>query len=171
VAVNLSATQIAHPNLVETVASILDETGLSPQNLELEITESVLMHDAPAAVKILGALKSLGTSLGIDDFGTGYSSLSYLKRFPIDTLKIDRSFVDGLGEDPESSAIAHAILSLAEALNLSTVAEGVESDLQLQHLIALGCPFAQGYHIARPTVAADLDAWIDRYGRCSDSDV
>jgi diguanylate cyclase (GGDEF)-like protein/PAS domain S-box-containing protein len=164
IAVNLSAAQIGHPNLVAIVAAVLDETGLPPQSLQLEITESVLMHDAPAAVKILRALKSLGAGLSIDDFGTGYSSLSYLKRFPIDTLKIDRSFVDGLGDDPEASAIVRAILSLAEALNLTAIAEGVETDLQLHHLIDLHCSFGQGYHIARPATVADLDGWLERQG-------
>jgi EAL domain-containing protein (putative c-di-GMP-specific phosphodiesterase class I) len=119
------------------------------------------MRDAPATVKILEALKSLGAGLSIDDFGTGYSSLSYLKRFPVDVLKIDRSFVDGLGDDPEDSAIVHAIISLAGALNLTTVAEGVETRLQLQNLIDLDCRFAQGYHLARPAPAANLDALLD----------
>ncbi len=164
IAVNLSAAQINHPNLVETVAAILAETGFPRQCLQLEITESVLMRDAPAAVKILEALKSLGAGLSVDDFGTGYSSLSYLKRFPVDVLKIDRSFVDGLGDDPEDSAIVRAIVSLSGALNLTTVAEGVETDLQLQNLIDLDCRFAQGYYLARPAPAADLDDLLDRQG-------
>jgi diguanylate cyclase (GGDEF)-like protein len=162
IAVNLSAAQINHPNLVETVAAALADTGFPPHCLQLEITESVLMRDAPATVKILEALKSLGAGLSIDDFGTGYSSLSYLKRFPVDVLKIDRSFVDGLGDDPEDSAIVHAIISLAGALNLTTVAEGVETLVQLQNLVDLDCRFAQGYHLARPAPAADLDALLDR---------
>jgi EAL domain-containing protein (putative c-di-GMP-specific phosphodiesterase class I) len=120
------------------------------------------MRDAPAAVKILENLKSLGAGLSVDDFGTGYSSLSYLKRFPVDVLKIDRSFVDGLGVDPEDSAIVRAIISLAGALNLTTVAEGVETLVQLQNLIDLECHFAQGYYFARPAPAADVDDLLDQ---------
>ena len=129
--VNLSARQIAQLDVVDLVASVLDASGLVPECLQLEITESVLMHDAPGAVKILAALKALGVGLSIDDFGTGYSSLSYLKRFPVDELKIDRSFVSGLGHDPEDTAIVKAIVSLANALNLTALAEGVETRVQL----------------------------------------
>ncbi|MGI8999597.1 MAG: EAL domain-containing protein, partial [Candidatus Limnocylindria bacterium] len=167
-AVNLSAAQLSHPQLIATVADVLAISGLPPQTLQLEITESVLMHDEPRAVKILHALNELGAGLSIDDFGTGYSSLSRLKRLPVDVLKIDRSFVDGLGEDPEDSAIVHAIVSLAQALNLTTIAEGVETELQMNHLIELGCHFAQGYHLAYPAPAHELDTLIEHPGALAD---
>jgi hypothetical protein len=163
-AVNLSAVQFNQPELVATVAHVLATTGLPPHTLQLEITESVLMQDAPGAVKILRALNTLGTRLSIDDFGTGYSSLSRLKRFPVNVLKIDRSFVDGLGEDPEDSAIVEAIIGLARALNLTTVAEGVETTRQMDHLVKLGCRFAQGFLLARPAPAAEMESLIERQG-------
>ncbi len=119
------------------------------------------MKDAPATIIMLEALKELGVRLSIDDFGTGYSSLSYLKRFPVDTLKIDRSFTAGLGTDPHDTAIVKAIISLAEALNLTTIAEGVETALQAQELIDLGCGTAQGYHFGRPAVATAIDHLLD----------
>jgi diguanylate cyclase (GGDEF)-like protein len=156
VSVNLSARQITQVDLVDLVADVLDRSGLAPGTLCLEMTESVLMGDAPAAAKILASLKELGVGLSVDDFGTGYSSLSYLKRFPVDELKIDRSFVSGLGEDPEDSAIVRAVVRLATALNLTAVAEGVETTLQLDRLIDLGCARAQGYLFARPGTATDL---------------
>ncbi|MEO7836695.1 MAG: EAL domain-containing protein [Acidimicrobiales bacterium] len=159
-AVNLSGCQIEHPDIVELVSSALGESGLAPHCLELEITESVLMKDAAAAVKILEALKALGVRLSVDDFGTGFSSLSYLKRFPVDVLKIDKSFVDGLGEDSEDTAIVTAITSLAAALHLTTVAEGVEAPLQMEKLIGLGCQRAQGFYFARPAVAAEIDVML-----------
>jgi EAL domain-containing protein (putative c-di-GMP-specific phosphodiesterase class I) len=157
IAVNLSAAQFNQPELVATVADILAATGLPPSTLQLEITESVLMQDTLAAVKVLSALSDLGPGLSIDDFGTGYSSLSRLKRFPVNVLKIDRSFVDGLGEDPEDSAIVNAIVGLANALHLTTVAEGVETARQMHHLIQLGCDFAQGYHLSKPAPAGEMD--------------
>ncbi len=136
---------------------MLEKTGLAPQSLTLEMTEGVVMDDAPAAVTILLALKSLGVRLSVDDFGTGNSSLNYLKRFPVDELKIDRSFVSGLGEDPEDTAIVKAVMRLASALNLTAVAEGVETPQQLETLRELGCPHAQGYLFARPLPPADLE--------------
>jgi predicted signal transduction protein with EAL and GGDEF domain len=139
------------------VAGVLRDTGLPPATLELEITESVLMDDASRAVRVLGALKSLGVQLSVDDFGTGYSSLSYLKRFPVDAVKIDRSFVDGLGRDIADSAIVDAIISMADALELATIAEGIETPLQLRELVDLGCTYAQGYLFSRPVPAAELE--------------
>jgi diguanylate cyclase (GGDEF)-like protein/PAS domain S-box-containing protein len=156
VAVNLSAVQLKHSDLVEMVEDVLRETELAPSTLEFEITESVLMGDASQATRILESLKALGVRLSVDDFGTGYSSLSYLKRFPIDTVKIDRSFVDGLGEDPADSAIVAAIVGVANALKLETIAEGVETSLELEELIELGCTYAQGYLFARPQPASEL---------------
>jgi EAL domain-containing protein (putative c-di-GMP-specific phosphodiesterase class I) len=154
--VNLSARQFADPNLVQVVSEALSQAGLPADALWLEITESVLMEEVETTAQTLRGLKSLGVHLSVDDFGTGYSSLNYLKRFPVDTLKIDRSFVDGLGTDAEDSAIVAAVVSLARALNLSVVAEGVERVGQLQELRRLGCDAAQGFLLGRPVPAEDF---------------
>lgn len=159
--VNLSARQIDHPGIVGTVERILSETGLPPENLTLEITESALMKDAASALAVLRALKSLGVSLAIDDFGTGYSSLSYLQRFPLDVLKVDKSFVDGLGISADGEEIVAAVINLAHALGLEVVAEGVETERQLEVLQRLHCDFAQGFLFSKPVSAADL---IDTFG-------
>jgi EAL domain-containing protein (putative c-di-GMP-specific phosphodiesterase class I) len=134
--VNLSARQLARPDFEDTVLRALRETGLEPSALTLEITETVLMDASPATLGLLSRLREAGVHLAIDDFGTGYSSLNYLKRFPVDALKVDRSFVNGLGRDPEDSAIVAAVVSLAHALGLSAVAEGVETTDQLRQLAA-----------------------------------
>jgi len=159
--VNLSARQIDHPEIVETVERILSDTGLPPQNLTLEITESALMKDAASALGVLQALKEVGVSLAIDDFGTGYSSLSYLQRFPLDVLKVDKSFVDELGVNQEGEEIVQAVINLAHALGLEVVAEGVETERQLAVLQRLHCDFAQGYLFSKPVSAAEL---IDTFG-------
>ncbi|MBW3616072.1 MAG: EAL domain-containing protein, partial [Actinobacteria bacterium] len=145
VSVNLSARQLAHRGLVKEVGETLAMSGVDPSLICLEITESVLMDDAEASVRDLRALKALGVRLAVDDFGTGYSSLSYLKRFPVDFLKVDRSFVEGLGRDPEDTAIVSAIVKLARALGLAVVAEGVETELQLVELQRLDCEYGQGF--------------------------
>jgi len=147
--VNISACQFQQPNLVQEVRKTLQETGLAPHDLKLEITESIMMHDA-SAISALRELKGLGVRIAMDDFGTGYSSLSYLKRFPIDTLKIDRSYVDGLGNDAGDTAIVHATIAFAKSLNLSVTAEGIENAGQLARLRELGCELGQGYHFAKP---------------------
>jgi EAL domain-containing protein (putative c-di-GMP-specific phosphodiesterase class I) len=152
--VNVSARQFQDPNLIDDVARVLAATGIAPGCLKLEITESAVMQDAEAAERTLFSLKELGVQLAIDDFGTGYSSLSYLKRFPVDTLKIDRSFVDGLGSDAQDTAIVRSVVALAQTLELSVTAEGVETASQLAQLRLLGCDFSQGYLLGRP-VAAD----------------
>jgi diguanylate cyclase (GGDEF)-like protein/PAS domain S-box-containing protein len=165
VEVNLSARQVDDPQIVATVAQILSETGLNPSYLTLEITESALMNDAAAALSVLRALKELGVTLAIDDFGTGYSSLSYLQRFPLDILKIDKTFVDELGTAPEGSEIISAVINLAHALGLQVIAEGVETELQLEELERLDCDFAQGYLFSRPVPAHELvEAFPDRIG-------
>jgi diguanylate cyclase (GGDEF)-like protein/PAS domain S-box-containing protein len=151
--VNLSARQLGAANLPILVEEVLDASGLRPSSLCLEITESVLMDDAPASIDVLRQLKELGVVLAIDDFGTGYSSLSYLRRFPVDVLKVDRSFVDGLGPDAEDSAIVAAIVNLARTLALEPVAEGVETAEQVALLRELGCAGAQGFLFARPAPA------------------
>jgi diguanylate cyclase (GGDEF)-like protein/PAS domain S-box-containing protein len=150
VSVNLSLQQFHKQNLEQLIASVLEETGLSASSLELELTESTVMkHPAQAAI-VLNNLKSLGVSISIDDFGTGFSSLSYLKHFPIDTLKIDKSFIMNLEWDEANTAIASAVISLAQSLNLRVVAEGVETKEQLDFLRSKNCNLAQGYFISKP---------------------
>ncbi len=158
VEVNLSARQIDDPRLVATVERILARTGLPPGRLTLEITESALMEDSAAALDVLRALKRIGVQLAIDDFGTGYSSLGYLQRFPLDYLKIDRSFVETLGVSTGGEEIVSAVINLAHALELRVVAEGVETEEQLAILRSLRCDFAQGFLFSRPLPAADIVA-------------
>jgi diguanylate cyclase (GGDEF)-like protein len=153
VSVNLSARQVTDARTVELVDAVLTETGLDPHRLVLEITETVLMQDREAAVANLSMLKGLGVRIAIDDFGTGYSSLAYLCRFPLDMLKVAREFVDGLDRDASADAVTRAIVDLAGALGLLTVAEGVETDEQRQHVTQLGCDLAQGYLFSRPVDA------------------
>ncbi|MCU1586742.1 MAG: diguanylate cyclase/phosphodiesterase with and sensor(s) [Frankiales bacterium] len=159
-AVNLSGVQLAHSSFVDRAGEILSATGIDPATLTLEMTETVLMRDAVQALEVLEALKALGVSLSIDDFGTGYSSLSYLKRFPVDVLKIDRSFVDGVGSDPEDQAIVQAIVALAGSMGMGTVAEGLETTVQQQALRDLGCRSAQGYLLGRPVPAEAISALL-----------
>ncbi len=151
--VNLSAKQFQNPKLVEEIREALDESGLAPSCLKLEITETTVMQDAPVTLTKLNELKELGVRLAIDDFGTGYSSLGYLKRFPVDTLKIDRSFVKGLSPDGGDSAIVRAVVTVAKSLNMDVTAEGVETEGQLAEVKALGCDRAQGFLFARPVSA------------------
>jgi len=147
--VNVSAHQLRRPNLVEEVFGVLKSTGLAPHHLRLEITESVAVHDTSSAAA-LQRLKGAGIGLVMDDFGTGYSNLSYLKRLPIDTLKIDRSYVNGLASGTEDTAIVHATVAFAKALDLAVVAEGIENDEQRAWLAELGCELGQGYYFAKP---------------------
>ncbi|HEY7136045.1 MAG TPA: EAL domain-containing protein [Acidimicrobiia bacterium] len=150
ISVNLSPRQLAEPTLADDIARILERSGIDHDAVWLEITESTLMHDAESAISALRALRSLGVHLSVDDFGTGYSSLSYLKRFPVEALKVDRSFVDGLGREPGDTAIVTAVVTLAHALGLRAVAEGVETEVQVRELRALGCDLAQGYLFSTP---------------------
>ncbi|WP_433617958.1 putative bifunctional diguanylate cyclase/phosphodiesterase [Dactylosporangium sp. CA-139114] len=156
--VNLSARQFQHEGLVEEVAGILAETGVDPHQIVLEITESLLMQDTDSTIETLGRLKALGVRLAIDDFGTGYSSLSYLKRFPVDILKIDRSFVDGIDTGNGDATLAEAVVQLGRALQLQTVAEGIETAEQWSTLQDLGCEFGQGYLFARPGAADEISS-------------
>jgi diguanylate cyclase (GGDEF)-like protein len=149
-AVNLSARQFHQQNLVSTVREILDETGMPPENLELEITESAVIYDVETAIVTMSELSALGVSISLDDFGTGYSSLSYLKRFPIDTIKIDKSFIGEVTTDRGSEVIANTIIAMAHSLELKVIAEGVETEDQLAMLKRRGCDQAQGYLFARP---------------------
>ncbi len=160
--VNLSARQIDDPRIVRTVEQILLRTGLPPEHLTLEITESALMRDAAGALVVLRALKDIGVSLAIDDFGTGYSSLSYLSRFPLDIVKVDRLFVEELGVSHEDEEIVSAVIKLAHALGLKVVAEGVETAAQLEVLRRLGCDLAQGFLFSEPLPAAALAATLGR---------
>ena len=158
--VNLSVRQFRHRGLVEEVAEALREAGLEPEALALEITESAVMGDAPEAVVTLRGLKALGVGLAVDDFGTGYSSMNYLKRFPVDHLKVDRSFVSGLGRSREDEAIVSGVVGLAHALGLGVIAEGVETESQLARLQEMGCETAQGYHFAEPLSGEALLEWL-----------
>jgi EAL domain-containing protein (putative c-di-GMP-specific phosphodiesterase class I) len=148
--VNLSARQLEDPDLRRHVEAALSSSGLDPRRLVLEITESALMEEPGRVVEQLHILKQLGIRLAIDDFGTGYSSLSYLRRFPVDVLKIDKAFVGALAGGPEDAALAHAIIRLADTLDLRTVAEGIETTEQLAELRRLNCDLGQGYLFARP---------------------
>jgi diguanylate cyclase (GGDEF)-like protein/PAS domain S-box-containing protein len=160
VAVNLSARQFEQQNLIVTVASALDRAGLEPQRLELEITESMIMQNPVETVRILNELKCLGVKLSIDDFGTGYSSLSILKRFPLDTLKVDKSFIDGLPQDSDSAAITEAVLAMSRKLGFTVVAEGVEHEAQAHFLEQIGCDILQGYYFGKPMPAEHFVAWL-----------
>ncbi|MFG1603955.1 putative bifunctional diguanylate cyclase/phosphodiesterase [Actinoplanes sp. NPDC049265] len=154
-AVNVSVRQFDRTDLAAVLADVLAETGMPAHKLCLEMTESVLMTDTEENLEQLVRLKALGVSLAIDDFGTGYSSLAYLRRFPVDTLKIDRSFVERIGAESDDAALARTIVQLGQSLNMSTVAEGVEEYGQLAALRAMGCRFAQGYYFSAPVPAAD----------------
>ncbi len=156
VSVNLSGQQLSHPTLVEDLAAVLEETGGSGHHLDIELTEDVLMDDVAVTAHTLRRLKKLGVRLAVDDFGTGYSSLAYLKRFPVDVLKVDRTFVAGLCENAEDRAIVTAVVNLAHTLGLSAIAEGVETADQLAELSRLGCDLAQGNHVGRPMTDHDL---------------
>ncbi|MEW5773835.1 MAG: EAL domain-containing protein [Thermodesulfobacteriota bacterium] len=161
--VNLSAAQINHANLVDQVERTLRKSGLPPQSLKLEITESVVMQNAEAASSLLKQLRDLSVRLSIDDFGTGYSSLSYLNRFPVDTLKIDRSFVSGMADQAENLGIVQSVVGLAHTLGMDVVAEGVETPEQMDSLKGLDCEFAQGYLFSRPVDVANAGHLLDTY--------
>ena len=156
--VNLAADQLV-PALVGEVRTVLDESGLSPRQLSLEITETTLADQSPTTQKVLRDLRSIGVTIALDDFGTGYSSLSYLATLPVDTLKIDRSFVSVLGSSPSGLTLARLVVQLAEPLGLVTVAEGVETIEQADLLRGMGCTFAQGYLYSRPV---PYDEYVQR---------
>jgi EAL domain-containing protein (putative c-di-GMP-specific phosphodiesterase class I) len=171
VAVNLSSIQLQQKNFAETVKRILLETRLEPQYLDLELTESLLMHDMEAVEKILKELKASGVLFSLDDFGTGYSSLSYLKRFPIDFLKIDRSFVNDINQDRYGAGIVRAIIVMAHTLGIKVIAEGVETVEQMEFLRTQECDIAQGYFCSEPlateTFTDLLKDWKQiRMGKC-----
>jgi EAL domain-containing protein (putative c-di-GMP-specific phosphodiesterase class I) len=155
-AVNLSARQLQHPELVATVADVLVRTGADPELLCLEVTETTVMDDLNAMGRVLEGLKELGIALAVDDFGTGYSSLRALQRLPFDIVKIDRSFVAGMHRSEQEAAIVAAVISLSHALGKRTVAEGVEVVEQVERLRGLGCDVGQGFHYARPKPIGEL---------------
>lgn len=157
ISVNLSVRQFQHQNLVKKIAGILEETGLDPQWLELEITESIMMHNVDNITATIENLKSLGVAISIDDFGTGYSSLSYLKRFPVDNLKIDKSFVGDITTASNGKVIVEAIITLGHSLGMNVVAEGVENEEQLSFLIDQECDEVQGYFYSPPLPAAEVE--------------
>ncbi|HJZ80450.1 MAG TPA: EAL domain-containing protein, partial [Pyrinomonadaceae bacterium] len=158
--VNLSSKQVTQPDLVDQIRTILGETNIEAKCLKLEITESAVMDNADMAARLLKRLKALGVQLSIDDFGTGYSSLGYLHRFPLNTLKIDRSFVGRIGEAAENMEIVRAIVSLAENMGMDVVAEGVETLSQLAQLRKLNCQYGQGYLFSRPVDAESVNAML-----------
>ena len=153
--VNLSARQL-RAAVVEEVESALAEAGLPPERLCLELTETAIMDDVQESTRILARFRDLGVQIAIDDFGTGFSSLAYLKRFPVDILKIDRTFVDGVGVDPDDTAIVRSVIGLARTLRLDVVAEGIEDAAQVSELLRLGCDRGQGFHLGRPVPAAEI---------------
>jgi EAL domain-containing protein (putative c-di-GMP-specific phosphodiesterase class I) len=160
VAVNVSARQFRDSSLLQTIERALSESELSPEHLEIEITESVAMGSGEVVVADLEALRARGVRIAIDDFGTGYSSLNYLKRFPIHSLKIDRSFVTGVVTNPADAGIVRAIVEMAHGLNLNVVAEGVETKEQFQHLQRYGCDEMQGYWMSQPLPAEGINALL-----------
>jgi EAL domain-containing protein (putative c-di-GMP-specific phosphodiesterase class I) len=155
-AVNLSPRQFIDENLLQDIDEALASSGMSPVLLQIEVTESMMMRDVPRAIRVLDAIRSRGIRIAIDDFGTGYSSMSLMKQFPIDTIKIDRSFVRDLPDDTEDRAIAQAIISMGQALGMTIVAEGVETVAQETFLRAHGCDEMQGFLFSRPLAAEAL---------------
>ena len=160
IAVNVSGRQLQQETFVDEVRAALRASGLRAERLVLELTESTVIHHPEVARRRLEALKALGVRLAIDDFGTGYSALSYLRQFPIDVLKIDKSFIDPIAGGGQPAALAAAIVALGDALALRTVAEGVESAEQAEALRGMGCPLGQGYLFARPLEPAGVEALL-----------
>jgi EAL domain-containing protein (putative c-di-GMP-specific phosphodiesterase class I) len=161
-AVNVSARQLASGDLVSAVSKAIDASGLEPESLHIELTESAVIDLVDWSLVVLRDLKKLGAVLEIDDFGTGYSSLAYLKQLPIDGVKIDRVFVDGLGTDGRDAVIIEAVVSLAHALQLKVATAGVETSRQFEWLRTLGCDYGQGYQWSGPLSAVDLERWLTR---------
>jgi len=162
VAVNLSALQFTHADLPDSVALALKRHNVPPHNLELEITEGVAMHDAAEVLGRLQQLKQIGVKLSIDDFGTGYSSLAYLRRFPVDKLKIDQSFIREMAETSEATSIVRTVIALGHSLSLKVIAEGVETTAQRDVLHGLGCDEIQGYLISKPLSFEAITDWLQQ---------
>jgi EAL domain-containing protein (putative c-di-GMP-specific phosphodiesterase class I) len=166
-AVNVSGQQLGAPEFVDMVARALEETGHVAQRLELEITETTLMRNLDQSAQVLSRLRALGVRLSIDDFGTGYSSLGYLKHLPVQTVKIDRSFVAELPENSHDAAITNGIIDMGHNLGLEVIGEGVETAAQLRYLRERGCDMIQGYLLHAPTTADNLEAWLGSNSRPS----
>ena len=164
-AVNVSAQEFRDHRLLDSLQNALNQSGIAPSELEIEITESVLMSETETSQRIIERMRELGVGIGIDDFGTGYSSLSYLKRLRPNQLKIDRSFVSDTATDNDSRAIVNGIVGLANALSLTVVAEGVETLEQEQFLRDIGCQTLQGYFIGRPMPVEQFEAWLAKRQR------
>ncbi|MFN8526831.1 MAG: EAL domain-containing protein [Chloroflexota bacterium] len=164
VSVNLSARQFQQRSLASDIAAEIAAAGIAPSLLKLEITESALMRDADVAADVLAALRALGVQIAIDDFGTGYSSLSYLSRFPVDTLKVDRTFINGLGHDTHDASIVRSVIAMAKSLNLTITGEGIETAEQLAYLRSLGCHFGQGYYFNHPLPAHEISTLLTEHG-------
>ena len=160
ISVNISGKQFSHPHLIEQIYQIIKETELEANNLKLEITESTIMENAETARSMLFQLRDLNIQLQIDDFGTGYSSLSYLHRFPVNTLKIDRSFVSRIGSNDENLEIVKTIILLAKNLGMEVIAEGIETEEQLIQLRNLNCEYGQGYYFAKPMDRSIIEKFI-----------
>jgi EAL domain-containing protein (putative c-di-GMP-specific phosphodiesterase class I) len=160
VAVNVSAVQLKSPGILQCVSEAIEAAGVDGSRLVVEVTESVMITDADQALSTLHAIRAMGSAIAMDDFGTGYSSLSYLRRFPFDKIKIDQSFISELGQREDSVAIVRAATSLAKALGMEAVAEGIETEEQLAHVAIEGCSEAQGYLIGRPMPAADVFGFL-----------
>jgi diguanylate cyclase (GGDEF)-like protein len=165
VSVNLSVRQFAHPTLLDDVDQVLNTTAIAPQALKLEITESAIVENPEVAVNLIRELRSRQIQISIDDFGTGYSSLAYLSRFPVDSLKVDRSFISHVNAHPDS-AIVKAVITLGHALNMSIIAEGIETREQLEHLENLGCNYGQGYFVSRPIAAERVGEFLNQVRVC-----
>src|ERR1700693_1261050 len=161
VAVTVAAVEFGEKDFISGVRAVLIATGVEPANLELELTESVLMQDAESTVRTLGALKAMGVRLAIDDFGTGYSSFTYLRRFPVDALKLHQSFVQEITADPGDATIVSAMINIGKSLNQRVIAEGVETRAQLNFLQSHGCGEGQGYYFSRPVAAAQAERLIE----------
>jgi EAL domain-containing protein (putative c-di-GMP-specific phosphodiesterase class I) len=165
VSVNVSARQLHHTDVVSDVTRALERSRLAPELLMLEITESVLMRDPGVVVDKLMQLKKIGVRIAIDDFGTGYSSLSYLKHLPVDTLKIDKTFIDSLEDGPKEAALARAVIEFGAIVGLETVAEGIETVGALKQLVDLHCRYGQGHLLSRPLDEAAIDEFMARGSR------
>jgi EAL domain-containing protein (putative c-di-GMP-specific phosphodiesterase class I) len=164
VAVNISAIQFRQERFLNTVGDILQRTGINPASLELELTETILMEDVEANIRLMGSLKAMGVNLAVDDFGTGYSSLNYLNRFPLDKLKVDRSFVSDMLSDPTNLAITKAIIGLGHTIGLRVTAEGVEHEEELCILQSVACDEVQGFYFAPPMPAGEFAKWLAESG-------
>jgi EAL domain-containing protein (putative c-di-GMP-specific phosphodiesterase class I) len=161
--VNITSKQFAQPDLASQIGEILKQTGIDPATIDLEITENIAMSDADRSSRVLSELKDLGVHLSIDDFGTGYSSLSRLRRFPVDALKIDRTFIGGMNQDDDTREIVRVILLLAHTIGLKVVAEGVETEEQVRQLKQLDCELAQGYLFSKPADPIAIQQFIERH--------